>query len=63
MFTKVFKISFVLLIALSVVFGFILPYLISANSDALVTTGFVMLLAVFYCAGSRICKIVDGEKK
>lgn len=59
MFTKIFQISFTILIGLSILFGIILPYLISSDSDGLVTLGFVMILAVIYCVGSRISKIVD----
>lgn len=61
--TKIFRIMCVLIIALSIIFGFICPYLISANSDAMVTLGCGLIFAVFYLAGSRITKIVDGEKK
>lgn len=62
--TKIFNVTFTVILALSIIFGFICPYLISANSDALVTLGFLMILGVIYVAGNRISKIVDsGEKK
>lgn len=58
-FTKVF----LALVGLGALFGFVLPYLISAKSFELTTLGILIILALGYTAGRVFYKTVTGDSK
>ena len=59
---KLFNQIFFAILSIGVLVGFILPFLISAQSSELTIAGIIVIIAMFYAVGNMVIRISNNGK-